>query len=70
MYKKLMLFPEEEIKIHKLFTEPTVIKYDYIVETTSTHYFISVVSRIIGLNKCSVKHNEKEKTMTIVPGGY
>lgn len=40
------------------------------VEKTPTHYFVSIVSRIIGLNKCSVEHNEKEKTMTVLKGAY
>lgn len=61
MYKKITLPPE---------TEPIIIKYDYIVETTDTHYLVSVAKRIIGLNKYNIKHNEKEKTMTIIPGGY
>jgi hypothetical protein len=60
----------KEIKIHRAFTKPITIKYEYMVEETSTHYFISVAKRIIGLNKCSVKHNEKEKTMVIISEGY
>jgi hypothetical protein len=51
------------VVIDEVYTEPIVIKYDYMNRETSTHYFVSIVGRIIGLNKCSVEHNEKEKTM-------
>lgn len=58
------------ITINKVYTEPIIIKYDHIVEETFIHYFVSIVGRIIGLNKCSVEHNEKEKTMTVLKEAY
>lgn len=61
---------ENMIAIDEVYSNPIVIKYEYVVEETSTHYFVSIVSRIIGLNKCSVEHNEKEKTMTILKDTY
>ena len=58
------------IAVDKVYSDPIVIKYDYIVEETVTCYFVFIVGRIIGLNKCSVEHNEKEKTMTILKEAY
>lgn len=68
--KKFIIPQIEVMDINEVFTKPIVIKYDYMVEENFTHYFVSVVSRIISLNKCSVYHNEKEKTMTILKGCY
>jgi hypothetical protein len=51
------------VTINKVYTEPIIMKYDYIVEETFIHYFVSIVGRIIGLNKCNVKYNEKEKKL-------
>ena len=56
--------------IDKIYTEPIIIKYKYIIKITNNHYFVSIANRIIGLNKCSVEHNEKEKTMTILKDCY
>ena len=69
--KKGFINPAEDIVvIDDVYTNPIVIKYDYLVEETSVHYFVFIVGRIIGLNKCSVKHNEKEKTMTLLKDSY
>jgi hypothetical protein len=69
--KKGFINPLEDIVvISDIYTAPVVIKYEYMVEETPTHYFVSIVGRIIGLNKCSVEHNEKEKTMTILENTY
>ena len=46
-----------------------VIKYEYLVNITDLHYFV-FVGRIIALNKCSVIHNEKEKTMILLKDCY
>jgi hypothetical protein len=58
------------VTINKVYTESIIMKYDYMVEETFIHYFVSIVGRIIGLNKCSVEHNKKEKTMTILKEAY
>lgn len=69
--KKGFINPQAKaVVINKIYTEPIVMKYDYIVEETSTHYFVFIVGRIIGLNKYSVEHNKKEKTMTILKEVY
>lgn len=69
--KKGFINPQAKaVVINKIYTEPIIIKYDHLVEETSTHYFVSIVGRIVGLNKCSVEHNEKEKTMTILKSTY
>jgi hypothetical protein len=69
--KKGFINPQAKaVVIDKVYTKPIIIKYDHIVEETIIHYFVSIVDRIIGLNKCSVEHNEKEKTMTILKSTY
>jgi hypothetical protein len=69
--KKGFINPQTKtVVINKIYTEPIIMKYDHIVEETFIHYFVSIVGRIIGLNKCSVEHNEKEKTMTILKEAY
>lgn len=69
--KKGFINPQiKAVVINKVFTDPIVIKYDYIIEENFTHYFVSIVGRMIGLNKRSVEHNKKEKTMTILKDCY
>ena len=57
--------------LNQIYKDHIVIKYNELIEVTDRHYFVSVANdRVIGLNKCSVEHNEKEKTLTLVPDGY
>ena len=57
--------------LNQTYKDTIVIKYNKLIEVTDRHYFVSVANnRVIGINKCSVEHNEKEKTLTLVQGGY
>jgi hypothetical protein len=57
--KKGFINPQIKTVINKVYTKPIIMKYDYMVEEIFIHYFISIVGRIIGLNKCSVGYSDR-----------